>query len=71
MKHYVFEAIIMPASGRAKERCFLARRAIGGKLMIIAEFRNQSVLDDVVKSLEGEFAYRLMRAELHAKIAAE
>ena len=61
----------MPGSGRTKEKHFLARRTPGGRIMIIAEFRGEGALDDVVRALEGGYAHALWAAELKQKMAAE
>ena len=43
----------------------------GGRIMILAEFRGEGALDDVVRALEGGYAHALWEAELKSRMAAE
>ena len=70
-KHYAYLSVVMPGSGRTKEKHFLARRTPGGRIVIVAEFRAEGALDDVVRALEGGYAHALWEAELKQKMAAE
>ena len=70
-KHYAYVSVVMPAVGRTKEKHFLARRTPGGRIMILAEFRGEGALDDVVRALEGGYAHALWEADLKQKMAAE
>ena len=62
-----FRAVIAPGKGRAKDAYYLAVESVGGQITIIAEFRHEDRLRQVVRALNGDYAHRLWTAEMAAE----